>query len=212
MSVRKVITRSSNHIRISFPSVKNGKAVQCESQLESGFVRLLELSPLVRSYAVQPSLEVVSVGGTSKKYYPDVRVCLMDGREWWFEVKQQKSLLVASVKLKLEAATQHFCATGRNFSIVTDRLILRQPLADNLQKLMHHRRGPMLKNSLMQEVREQLEVHTPQTLNQLIKIFGESDAWLLLGLGIVGIDLEVPILNDSEVFLCGGHRHANIFP
>ncbi|PTU03587.1 transposase [Pseudomonas sp. HMWF031] len=211
MSVRKVITRSSNHIRISFPSVKNGKAVQCESQLESGFVRLLELSPLVRSYAVQPSLEVVSVGGTSKKYYPDVRVCLMDGREWWFEVKQQKSLLVASVKLKLEAAKQHFYATGRNFSIVTDRFILRQPLADNLQKLMHHRRGPMLKNSRMQEVREQLELHAPPTLNQLIAIFGESEAWLLLGLGIVGIDLEVPISNDSEVFLCGGHRHADIF-
>lgn len=57
----------------------------------------------------------------------------MDGREWWFEVKHQKSLLVASVKLKLEAAKLHFAATGRNFSIVTDRLILRQPLADNLQ-------------------------------------------------------------------------------
>ena len=211
MSVRKVITRSSNHIRISFPSMKNGKPIQCESQLESGFVRFLELSPLVRSYAMQPSLEVLSVGGTSKKYYPDVRVYLMDGREWWSEVKQQKSLLVASVKLKLEAAKQHFYATDRNFSIVTDCLILRQPLADNLLKLMHHRRGAMLTNSCMQEVREQLEVHTPQTLNELIAIFGESYAWLLLGLGIVGIDLEVPIINDSEVFLCGGHRHADIF-
>ncbi|NWD74048.1 transposase [Pseudomonas gingeri] len=211
MSVRKVITRSSNHIRISFPSMKNGRPVQCESQLESGFVRFLELSPLVRSYAVQPSLEVVSVGGVPKKYYPDVRVCLMDGREWWFEVKQQKSLLVAGIKLKLEAAKLHFAASGRNFSIVTDRLILRQPLADNLQKLMHHRRGPKLESSRMQEIREQLELHEPETLDELVTVFGEPDAWLLLGLGIVGIDLEVPILNDSEVFLSGGHRHADIF-
>jgi hypothetical protein len=36
----------------------------------------------------------------------------MDGREWWFEVKQQKNLLVASVKLKLAAAKQHFYATS----------------------------------------------------------------------------------------------------
>ncbi|WP_338508192.1 transposase [Pseudomonas poae] len=211
MLVRKVITRSSNHIRISFPSVKNGGPVQCESQLESGFVRLLELSPLVRSYVVQPSLEVVSVCGTPKKYYPDIRVYLMDGREWWFEVKYEKSLLVASVKLKMEAVKQHFLATDRNFSIVTDLLIQRQPLANNLQKLMYHRRGPMLTNSRMQEVCEQLEMEKPENLDELIAIFGKADAWLLLGLGIVGLDIEVPIFNASKVFLNGGHSHANIF-
>lgn len=76
---------------------------------------------------------------------------------------------------------------------------------------MHHRRGPKLANSRMQEIREQLEVGKPGTLDELIANFGALDAWLLLGLGIVGVDLEVPILSDSEVFLSGGHRHADIF-
>lgn len=211
MSVRKVITRSSNHIRISFPSVKNGGPVQCESQLESGFVRLLELSPLVRSYFVQPSLELVSISGSTKKYYPDVRVYLMDGREWWFEVKHHKSLLISSVKLKLEAVKQHFFASDRNFSIITDLLIHSQPLSNNLQTLMYHRRGPMLTALRMKEIHQRLQMQTPETFSELIAIFGKADAWLFLGLGVVGVDLEEPISDVSKIFINGGHRHADIF-
>ncbi|WP_454844955.1 TnsA endonuclease N-terminal domain-containing protein [Pseudomonas farris] len=211
MSVRKVITRRSCHFRGYFPSLKNGKPMAWESQLEGCFFRLLELSPQVRSYGIQPSQETLTVGLVSMKYFPDLRVFLMDGREWWFEVKPQKKLLIASIKQKMVAAKDHFAASKRNFSVVKNDLIHREPLAKNLQQLMYHRRGPMLSNSQIDEVGELLDLHDPKTFGELTAIFGEMEAWRLLGLGIVGVDLEKTISICSEIFLTGGHRHADIF-
>lgn len=45
MSVRKVITRRSNHFRVYVPSMKHGKPTPCESMLEAKFIRLIEVSP-----------------------------------------------------------------------------------------------------------------------------------------------------------------------
>lgn len=50
MTVRKVVTRRSNHYRGYFPSLKNKKPVPWESQLEGALFRLLELSPAVIGY------------------------------------------------------------------------------------------------------------------------------------------------------------------
>jgi hypothetical protein len=123
MSVRKVVTRRSCHFRGYFPSLKNGKPTPWESQLEGGFFRLLELSPQVLSYTIQPSRESVSLDSATIKYFPDLHVFLTDGREWWFEVKPQKRLLIASIDQRLEAAKAHFAASNRNFTVVTNDLI-----------------------------------------------------------------------------------------
>jgi hypothetical protein len=211
MSVRKVVTRRSCHFRGYFPSLKNGKPTPWESQLEGGFFRLLELSPQVHSYTIQPSRESVSLDSASIKYFPDIHVFLTDGREWWFEVKPQKRLLIASVDQRLEAAKVHFAASNRNFTVVTNDLIHSEPLARNLQKLMYHRRGPMLSNSQVDEVRELLDAREPKTFSEFIAVFGDMEAWRLLGLGIVGVSIDQTISYNSEVFLTGGHRHANFF-
>ena len=211
MAVRKVVTRSSCHFRGYFPSLKNGHPVAWESQLEGGFFRLLELSPSVLRYEVQPSRERIPMGETFVDYVPDLRVFLVDGGEWWFEVKPEKKLLVSSVKQKMNAAEIYFSATNRNFSIVTDTLIWREPLARNLQKILYHRRGPLMLPSDIAEVSVQLSKHKPQVFNEVISLFGAMEAWRLLGLCIIGIDLEKPLVDQSQVFLSGGHRHANIF-
>lgn len=211
MAVRKVVTRSSCHFRGYFPSLKNGHPVAWESQLEGGFFRLLELSPSVLRYEVQPSRERIPMGETFVDYVPDLRVFLVDGGEWWFEVKPEKKLLVSSVKQKMNAAEIYFSATNRNFSIVTDTLIWREPLARNLQEILYHRRGPLMLPSDIAEVSVQLSKYKPQVFKEIISLFGAMEAWRLLGLCIIGIDLEKPLVNQSRVFLSGGHRHANIF-
>lgn len=211
MAVRKVVTRSSCHFRGYFPSLKNGHSVAWESQLEGGFFRLLELSPSVLRYEVQPSRERIPLGDSFVDYFPDLRVFLADGGEWWFEVKPEKKLLISSVIQKLNAVKIHFSCTKRNFSVVTDGLIWREPLAKNLQKVLYHRRGPWLSSSEYMEVSCELKKYKPQELDEVISMFGEMEAWRLLGLCIVGIDLERPIMCQSPVFLSGGHRHANIF-
>jgi hypothetical protein len=211
MPVRKVVTRSSCHFRGYFPSLKNGHSVAWESQLEGGLFRLLELSPFVLSYEVQPSRERMPLGDAFVDYIPDLRVFLENGSEWWVEVKPASKLSIHSVKQKLSAASIHFPATNRNFLVVTDELIWREPLAANLQKILYHRRGPLLSVAERAEVSSKLSKYKPQIFHDLITIFGRMEAWRLLGLCVIGINLEEPFLDESQVFLSGGHRHANIF-
>ena len=123
MTVRKVVTRRSNHYRGYFPSLKNKKPVPWESQLEGALFRLLELSPAVIGYVPQPSEERVPSLQGYFKYSPDVQVFLADGREWWFEVKPHDRLKIASVRQRLDAAERYFNATARNFSVITEKLI-----------------------------------------------------------------------------------------
>lgn len=209
MAVRTVVTRSSCHFRGYFPSLKNGHPVPWESQLEGGFFRLLELSPLVRSYSVQPSREKIRMDGSYVKYFPDICAVLEDGREWWFEVKPEKRLLVHSVKAKIAAVTAHFAETNRNFSVVTDELIWADTLSENLQEVLYHRRGPFLTQPERLETQSKLEMSQPKDLSELCSVFGDVAAWRLLGLGVVGVDLEQSITPQTEIFLTGGHRHAD---
>ncbi|MGR0140200.1 Tn7 transposase TnsA N-terminal domain-containing protein [Pseudomonas sp. RSP] len=211
MAVRKVVTRSSCHFRGYFPSLKNGHSVAWESQLEGGFFRLLELSPTVVRYEVQPSRERVPLGDSFVDYVPDLRVFLENGCEWWFEVKPEKKLLVSSVKLKLDAAKVHFTATNRSFSVVTDGLIWREPRAKNLQKILYHRCGPLLSSSDKADACSELNRYQPEVFEEVVSIFGEIEAWRLLALCIIGVDLDAALTYKSPVFLTGGHRHANIF-
>lgn len=211
MPVRKVVTRRSNHSRGYHPSRKNGCPVAWESQLEASFLRLLELSPLVLTYEVQPSLEIFIMDGLRTKYIPDVRVNFVDGTIGWFEVKPSIRLLNHKVKLKIDALNTHFESTNRRFHIATEKLILATPMADTLLTLMYHRRGPDVTGSYHEELKYKFRHHPPASLNDLIQTFGPQEAWRLLGLGYIGVNLQNPICATTEVYLTGGHRHENIF-
>ena len=102
--------------------------------------------------------------------------------------------------------------SARNFSVITEKLIEAEPLATNLRRLMYHRRGPELSHQALEEVMATFNEWPPMTVADLLYVVGEGKAWRLLGLGVVGIDLDRSIDTDSPVFLQGGHRHANLFP
>lgn len=210
MPVRKVVTRRSNHFRAYIPSLKNGHPTQCESMLEGKFIRLCELSPLVRSYEVQPSFESISVGDRSEQYVPDVRVYFVDGTQGWFEVKPEVRLKSARVACRMAAAEAHFAQSGRRFRVVTDKQLEMEPRASNVLEVMYHRRTP-LTSAELEQFRHKLESKSPRTLSDFTSVVGPCDAWRLLGLGIVGIDLDQPIVPDAVIYLEGGHRHADLF-
>ncbi|NKA78111.1 transposase [Ralstonia solanacearum] len=210
MPVRKVITRRSNHFRAYIPSIKNGHPTQCESMLEGKFIRLCELSPLVRSYEVQPSFESISVEGCLEQYVPDVLVHFIDGTQGWFEVKPDVRLKTMRVARRLAAAAVHFAQSGRRFRVVTDKQLDAEPRASNVLEVMYQRRGPLTSLEL-ERFRHQLASESPQTMSAFTSLIGPCDAWRLLGLGIVGIDLDQPIVPDAVIYLEGGHRHADLF-
>lgn len=211
MSVRKVITRRSNHFRVYVPSMKHGKPTPCESMLEAKFIRLIEVSPFVHHFEVQPSKEEILIGGEMTTYIPDVRVWFMDGREGWYEIKPSARLKIRRVANRIAAIRAHFAKTGRYFDVVTDEWLDEGPRASNVLDLMYHRRE-ILTPTEREYFQRELQRNHPQTLADLCAVFGLDDAWRLLGLGIVGADLEHEITPASTIYLEGGHRHANLQP
>ncbi|WP_444633367.1 TnsA endonuclease N-terminal domain-containing protein [Cupriavidus oxalaticus] len=210
MSVRKVITRRSNHFRTYIPSIKNGRPTPCESMLEGMFARFCEVSPLVRSYEVQPERVTLDFGDHTERYVPDMHVQLATGKDVWVEVKPMVRLRSPRVAKRMAAAKAQFAAMGREFRVVTDAVLRMQPRATNILELMYHRREP-LSLADASNLRSFLMNARLETVADLSSLVGDLEAWRLLGLGVVGIDLDLPITSNSAIYLRGGHRHADIF-
>lgn len=208
MSVRKVVTRRSNHFRAIVPSRKNPHPSLCESILESEFMRILELSPMVASFTVQPMKLELQVGDEMQRYFPDVHVFLTDGKDVWCEVKPAARLAVARVAARMSAARAHFVRESSAFVVVTDAWLHQEPRRSNVAGLMYHRRAP-LPPVEVKAVERQLHVAGPKVLADLEELLGKDLAWRLLGAGVVGLDLEKVIEPQSQIFLTGGHRHAD---
>lgn len=211
MVVRKVVTRSGGHSRGLSPSIKNPTAAAWESHGEQGFERLLELSPLVREYTVQPVREPIVVAGIPTTYIPDVKVVFIDGSTAYFEVKPAVKCLTARVASRLAAIRQRYQQTGERFYLVTAEWLEQEPRKSNVDTLMHHRRDFLLGGQERHRLARAIVSRQPRTVRDLEELVGQEKAWLLLGLSLVGVDLELPLGGSSAIFLTGGHRHANFF-
>lgn len=211
MTVRKVVTRSGGHSRGLMPSIKSLHAAAWESAWELKYLQILELSSKVRRYVVQPTRERIWVDGVETVYIPDVLVFLTDGTSAFFEVKPALKCRTAYVAKRLTAIRQRFADTDRRFHLITDEWLSQGPRAENAVRLMFHRRPYLLDHAEKAKLSRTISTNQPDTIGELCELIGTNAGWLLLGLSIVGIDLELPLNNDSKVFLEGGHRHANFF-
>ncbi|WP_255370697.1 MULTISPECIES: transposase [unclassified Cupriavidus] len=135
---------------------------------------------------------------------------LKHGTEGWFEVKPDIRLKSERVARRLAAAAVHFAQSGRRFRVVTDKQLDTEPRASNVLEVMYQRRAPLTSVEL-ERFRHKLRSESPQTMSEFTSLVGLCDAWRLLGLGIVGVDLDQPIVPDAAIYLEGGHRHADLF-
>lgn len=211
MAVRKVISRRSWHFRGFFPSLKNGKSIPFESILESGFLHLLELSPLVISYEVQPMRTSFLVEGVPTTYVPDVLVHLADGRSVICEVKPYQFLNRKGTKARISAARSDFASRDYLFITVDERVIHLEPRRTTVQKVLYYRQGSLGAQKTCDLDLTSIKQSEPASVDHLCADFGEALAWRLIGLGVVGVDLDLPIHGGSKIYLEGGHRHANLF-
>lgn len=211
MTARKVVTRSGGHSRGYMPSIKNQCVAAWESSWELKFYQLLELSPSVRRFHVQPTREQILVNEVATDYIPDVHVFFVDGSDAFFEVKPALKCSTKRIATRLNAIRKHFEATNRRFQLVTDAWLERGTRAQNVNRLMFHRRDQILSATERAGAARIIAVNQPKDISELCGVVGNDTCWLLLGLGIVGIDLELPIVPSSKIFLDGGHRHASFF-
>jgi hypothetical protein len=179
--------------------------------LESGFFRLLELSPDVRRYKVQPVRESFVIGSQPAQYVPDVEVELFDGSRVWVEIKPAPHQKNHATAARLNAAQAHFSASGRRFEVVTDEVIWAEPRSTTVLEILYHRRGSFVATPQWQGLLSRIKVENPQTIADLCSVVGEAQAWSLLGLGLIGVDLEKKLSSKSPIYIEGGHRHADFF-
>lgn len=207
MSVRKITNKGGKKIIGKFPSLKMGRLICWESQIERDYIYLLEFDPAVISYAEQPLRVSYHLDGKERHYTPD------------FLVKRTDKSLIVEVKQEDEAQkeeNQHLfqiisaiCARNNyEFVLVTDSMIRVQPRLDNIKLLTRYQRTP-INDPHYQIICYELFSKNPEVcLSDVTQFFalrdiGKQVVFSLLYWGVLAVNLMQPIEADSIVYFPG---------
>lgn len=185
MPTRKIPKNYRNVTGIAANQKATGTAA-FESTLERDFLTLLEFSPDVQSFEVQPiTIEWRDGSGITRKYTPDVLVHHLHGTRRMttlYEVKYRADIANNwdELKPKFRQAIAHSRKCGWRFKIASE-VEIRTPLLENARFLLPFRlRGPastvhmdMLDNAL-----KTLRTSTPRALLNFVF----KDEWNQAGL------------------------------
>ncbi|WP_109117768.1 TnsA endonuclease N-terminal domain-containing protein [Azospirillum sp. TSO22-1] len=136
---RRVITRSVHRVKGRFPSLKMGRTIHWESQLERDLIYLLEFDPDVQAYREQPTTLSLVVDGKSRRYTPDFLVQKPHGF-YVVEVKPAEKARQPEYVALFAAATTSLQAMAAGFQILTEVDIRAQPRLDNIRLLLRYQR------------------------------------------------------------------------
>lgn len=202
MKVRKVVTRSGKRFRGKFPSAKLGRMVEWESLHERDAILHLEYHPLIVSYQEQPSIEIYyDPAGESHKYFPDFSALFDHGKELFIEIKPSRILKKRDVREKLEAVATRFEEQGRQFRVLTEVQIRRQPLISNLVAIHRSAKNASYRVSIEQLIRL-LSGGPIWTFRELENQLGSAQKVIRLILANhLRVDFETKLSDDSAVWL-----------
>lgn len=143
MRVRKINNRGSRSKIIGkFPSLKLGKTVWFESQIERDFIYLLEFDGDVLFYQEQPETINYVRDGKGHSYTPDFLVRRRGG-EQLVEVKPEARRNDEENVLLFASVTPVIRAQGREFLVMPDEKIRVQPRLNNIKLLWRYARTPI---------------------------------------------------------------------
>jgi hypothetical protein len=209
MLSRKVVTRSGRKIRGHFPSLKMGQMVPWESLLERDAILLFEFSQGVRTFRAQPEEVIYVDEDTTRRYYPDFEIIGNSGRVIHLEVKPEAMLARPDVARKLRAVADHYRRQGRDYRILTERSIRRDPLHRNLAVLARYQRRDDSVEQVVSDV-EQWLVSGGQPLGELCERVGSSVAYRLIAWGHVHCDLASPLTEQSQISIPQEGHHDQV--
>lgn len=154
MNLDECPVRHSPHRRrqnfiVSFPSLKNGRSMECESVLESAYCIWLEYFPNVLKYYTQPHT-FIWIDETQRYHYtPDFFVILKNGQNFFCEVKHDFTTQRVSRLDKLESFHRLCKQEGWIFHRHDQRSITASPTFQSIKTLYSRSRY----------VNEQQEMH-----------------------------------------------------
>lgn len=183
-----------------------------ESTLERDFLVLLEFSPEVSQFEVQPvTIQWFNDQGKQRQYTPDVLVSYVSGNSpTLFEVKYRSDLKKdwAILRRKFKAAIQYTKSLGWRFRIATE-VEIRTPYLANAQFLLPFLRrnsGLPSDETLLKSALASLTEATPANLLSHITNDDQQRArllpalWRMIGLREIGADLDQPIDMNSRLW------------
>lgn len=143
MRVKKFTNRGSTTKVIGkFPSLKTGKTVWWESQIERDFIYLAEFDTDVLTYREQPLRINYTLNGKRHIFTPDFLV-ERNGERQVVEVKPEEEASkpenIALFRVLIPIVREE----GYRFVVVTDRVIRKRPRLDNIKFLWRYSRVPL---------------------------------------------------------------------
>jgi len=211
MPTRKVVTRSGHRVRGVFPSVKNQRMVAWESLLERDAIVLFELSPGVIAYEEQPSIELYYEGTVPRKYYPDFALTLRNGSVAHVEVKPKRKLSNKLVYDRLDKIAASYQRQSRQFWILTDEEIRKQPRLSNLTQFAYHLKAERFKRPPAWRLHE-LRQRNDWTFEDLATALdGAPSVFRLLAAGLAFCDLDNPIQPSTFITFMHGEPNDSLY-
>jgi hypothetical protein len=212
--VRKIPKNYRNVTGIAAHVKASGEAMY-ESSLERDFLTMLEFSPDVESYVVQPvKLEWIDTQDTPRSYTPDTFVLFSKitseiKKPMLCEVKYRKDLWADWNKLrpKYKAAIRFAKAQDWQFKIITE-IEIRTFYLENARFLLRYR-SPVPDAGIMQLLYDKLEDIREATPTGLIKAVYQDEwnqakalwvLWYMVSTFQIGTDLRVPLNMDSPIW------------
>lgn len=212
MPVRKIPKSYRNVTGISANKKATGQA-QFESPLERDFICLLEFSPDVCRYEVQPArIEWTGLNGEPRSYTPDVLVEFrpdLGWQPWLCEVKLRSGIKKdwADLRPKFRRGIRYAKEQGWRFHLMTE-VEIRTPYLKNVRFLLPYRRrtvSTQAADTVLQALRE-LGESTPSSLLQTMTADPWKQAewlpviWHLVAWFRIGADLDSELTMASPIW------------
>ncbi|MCG9065769.1 TnsA endonuclease N-terminal domain-containing protein [Laribacter hongkongensis] len=196
---REILKPTGGIVRGKFPSRKNGRMVQHEGLLELDAIYLFETHPGIVAYREQPLTLRYPDGPRLRRYTPDFELVLAGGEVVLVEIKPTRSLADDEVRHKLDCVEQHLRREGRQFVVLSDQHLRREPRLSNLRELYHRtpRIPPML--AAARHAIQRIAVVLPLTLGDARRVLAATgvDPVSLLLLGLLTCELDTPLAPET---------------
>lgn len=137
--VRSVVSRSRTRPTGKYPSWKMDRMLEWESNSELLAFRLLDCDPKVRRFVEQPCEIVYTIGGETRRHYPDVYIEHQYEKQLW-EIKDDGRAYEDDLAARTKLLTESLKAHGFTYRLVVASELRKQPRLENANILLSHGR------------------------------------------------------------------------
>jgi hypothetical protein len=206
--VRTIVSRSRMCPTGKYPSWKMNRMMEWESNNELIAFRLLDCDPLIRRYVEQPCEIVYTIGGETRRHYPDIYIESPREKQLW-EVASDKRAAQPELAARTELLTEGLKANGLTYRLVLASELRTQPRLQNANVLLRYGRSSIdefRKESMRAVLRRAGVLTWGAACRGEYGQDGRQILCLLVLEGILAIDMAQPIAADTQFISAKGAR------